>query len=269
MDPVRIMAEVTGAAVLALHHLNKSKAGDLGDRMLGARTFAAAARSVLGLLEDPDDPEERKKILTLAKANLTDRTKVPGISLTVESCTLQTEGGPTTTGAVQILGTDSRSTNDLLSALDDSDTDHDEAADWLRDYLTDKGGSAPRSEVLRDAKKEGHSESVLRRVCKKLKVKRKRQGFAAGSVWILPEFTIQEYVTEEEIPPSESNPETVVEFPLQAVLQETARECKVRNCTEPEALDVHLGGITWGVCEVHSSLSLAIRSRGDGLEVVA
>lgn len=269
LDLLAVVARNANCSVLALHHMNKSRVGDLGDRMTGARTFSNVARSVLGLHRDPEDPTERRKILTLAKANLTEKSSVPGILFTTDSCTVETEVGPTEVGAARILGVDSRTTNEILAALDALDgsgEDHDEATDWLRDYLTDKGGSAPRAEILRDAKKEGYTEAALRGPAKKLKVQKKRQGYQAGSVWILPEFVAD--------PPSEESPsgstsETVVEFPLQAVLQETARECKVRNCTEPEALDVHLGGITWGVCEVHSSLSLAIRSRGDGLEVVA
>ena len=269
MDPVRLMAESTGAAVLALHHLGKKNHGDLGDRMLGARTFAAAARSVLGVLVDPDDPEERRRVLTLAKANLTDRNKVPGISFTVESSHIETEEGLTEAGSVRILGTDTRSTTDLLAAGDDTEGTQDEVREWLLHYLMDQGGSALTAEILRDARREGFSDSSVKRAKSRLGAEHKRlPERGARTVWVLPEFAALPAPAEPE-PPSESTSETVVEFPLQAVLQETARECKVRNCTEPEALDVHLGGIVWGVCEVHSSLSLAIRSRGDGLEVVA
>lgn len=273
LDPLRRVAANAGCALLALHHLNKSGRGDLGDRMLGARTYAASARSVIGFTSDPDDKDGPKRFVSLAKANLSDRSHVPNLSVVLENRTVDTKVGPMDVGAARITGEDSRTLSEVLDALDrlaiPEKDDHDEEVEWLHDYLMACEGSARYPEILKAARKEGYSETSLKRAGRKLKVQKKRQGFGGGSFWILQEFDVQpepEETSTETATPATSE---VVDFPVQAVLEETARTCRVRNCEEPEFLDVRLGGLSWGVCEVHQSHELAIRSRGDGLEVIA
>ena len=62
------LAERTGAAVVAVRHLNKSPGANPLYRGLGSVGIIGAARSGLLLAPDPDDPQRR--ILALAKGNL-------------------------------------------------------------------------------------------------------------------------------------------------------------------------------------------------------
>lgn len=64
-----------------------------------------------------------------------------------------------------------------------------EAQEWLHDFLTDGGGSAPRSEIRKHAAKEGISNSAVDRAKVKLKIKSKTEGFGENrkATWYLPE----------------------------------------------------------------------------------
>jgi RecA-family ATPase len=57
LRPLVSLAESTGAAVLVVSHLNKGRGTDPVQRLGGSIGLAAAARSVLLLDRDPDDPD--------------------------------------------------------------------------------------------------------------------------------------------------------------------------------------------------------------------
>lgn len=261
LDPLRAIAEDTGAAILVLHHLNKSKGGDLGDRMLGARTFSAVARSVLGVVTDPDD--EGRKVLYVSRGNLCNSAEVPNALFAIQSVSVQTEDGPTLTGAVKILGEDHRSEAELTrdqSRSGDAEEELPEVSRWLRDYLTDKGGEAPRGDVVRAAKRDAYSESAVKRAAKRLNVESVRaKGMSAGTVWRLPPEA------------GAVLPPRPVTFPdTSPVLAESASEsCSVKNCDAEGTEEERLGGRTFPVCPAHYGLPLQIYSKDrDSLTIV-
>ena len=59
LSPLQRLAEETGAAVVVVAHLNKGQSSDPLQRLGGSIGLPAAARSVLLLARDPDDPDEQ------------------------------------------------------------------------------------------------------------------------------------------------------------------------------------------------------------------
>ena len=73
LAPLAALAEEQGTAVLLIAHLNKGRDADPLRRLGGSIGLAAAARSLLLLARDPDDPEGEtggKRVLAHAKSNL-------------------------------------------------------------------------------------------------------------------------------------------------------------------------------------------------------
>jgi hypothetical protein len=76
---------------------------------------------------------------------------------------------------------------DLLSGPvdDDEQTERDDAADWLCNYLTDseRGGTAERRQIVQAAKKDGIALRTLERARRRAGVNSERHGFGKGSWW--------------------------------------------------------------------------------------
>lgn len=70
LHPLSILAEDTGAAVVIVRHLTKSGAGPAVTRGGGSVGISGAARSVLVVATDPQDPAGERRIVASAKSNL-------------------------------------------------------------------------------------------------------------------------------------------------------------------------------------------------------
>jgi hypothetical protein len=73
LAPLSALAKETGAAILIVAHLNKGQSDDPLQRLGGSIGIAAAARSVLLLTRDPDDPDGEqgaRRVLAHVKSNL-------------------------------------------------------------------------------------------------------------------------------------------------------------------------------------------------------
>src|SRR5207249_11464451 len=82
LAPLARLAEETAAAVIAIVHLNKSEVPHVLGRVCGSVGFVAAARSVLLLGPDPDDPQGPTRVLAHAKSNLS--PLAPALRLRIE-----------------------------------------------------------------------------------------------------------------------------------------------------------------------------------------
>ena len=165
LDPISKLARDAEVTVLGITHVGKSRQGDFSDRVLGSRGFTGAARSVLALMKDPDDPEERRLCLGLQKSNYGNRHEVPTLSIEVQSATVPIGEETASVGKVVMLGETTRSISDLLADSDDlgERADRDEAEEWLRTYLEERGGEAQASDIRKDCQKDGISYDTLKR----------------------------------------------------------------------------------------------------------
>jgi hypothetical protein len=186
LEPLSAAADVTGAAVLGLIHVNKSTSGDPLTMLMASRAFAAVARFVLFCMVDPDD--ERRRLLGLAKSNL-GRSDLPTLAFEVETATVgSTAEGVVTTGRLAWLGDEDRTIREAIATTgregDKSATT--EAAEWLEDFLTAAGGEAPGADIKRAGAAAGHTADHLRRARERLRLNTVSAGFPRATTWRLP-----------------------------------------------------------------------------------
>jgi hypothetical protein len=156
LGALKASAERTGAAIILVRHLNKSPSANPLYRGLGSVGIIGAARSGLLLAADPDDPQRR--ILALAKGNLTRPPAslafrledVPGA--TVARVVWDGESPWTATQLLQVQG----------QAGDDGDVRRsviDDARAWLREALA--AGPRLARELRHEASERGIGRSAL------------------------------------------------------------------------------------------------------------
>src|SRR5205814_714322 len=161
--PFVALAERTGAAVIAIRHLNKNRTARAKHRGSGSIGIMGAVRSALLVGSDPDDPSRR--VIAPVKQNLCEAPPAVAFSLVPHAVRIVWSGETTHTAdglLVQPLRTDERAA-------------HGEAVEFLRAALAD--GERPASEVLREAAALGVAEITLRRARKAVGVQVRREGF--------------------------------------------------------------------------------------------
>jgi hypothetical protein len=173
--PLAAIAERQGCAIVALRHLGKSRGGGHAlNAGIGSIDFTAAARSVLLVGADPDEPNKRAIVQT--KNNLAPHG--PAVGFKLEN------------GQFYWTGESSLTAGRILSiASEDERSTVEEAAYFLRNTLED--GPVPTKEVKREARKAGISDATLRRAKDRLGVRAGKRGGHFGSneqcwVWFLP-----------------------------------------------------------------------------------
>ena len=101
-----------------------------------------------------------------------------------------TDEGPVWTGKLEWLAESNRSITEAVDAAAASAGDRtatSEAADWLRDYLTDQDTGCESATVKSAGKKAGHSVDALKRARKRLRVRCESSGFPRRTYWQLPQ----------------------------------------------------------------------------------
>ncbi|TVR25381.1 MAG: hypothetical protein EA387_04135 [Nitriliruptor sp.] len=189
LSPLAGLAHDTGAAVVAVAHLNKARTGDLYAAVSGSAGLFNAARSVLLVAPDPDaeDGDDTSRVLLHGKSNTSKlaparRFQVVGTTVTVGEVTIEVpriewgEEAPELTMA---------SVLDQATAEERSEADDAEA--WLVAALAN--GSRHASNLKADAKRDGIATRTLERAATRLKergqLRRYRDGFQAPYTWEL------------------------------------------------------------------------------------
>jgi len=166
------LAEKYKVAVICIRHLGKSQKDRAMYRGLGSIDFAAAARSVLLVGEDPSN--NQKRIMAHCKSSLAAK----GASIAFE---LSNDG-------FAWCGVSSLTAEDLVAAPrnEEEKSAVDEAEEFLREALAD--GGRPAKEVLKEAANAGINEKSLRRAMDggKIKVMKCRMGTfgKGGGFWV-------------------------------------------------------------------------------------
>ncbi len=178
LAPLSAMAERTGVAVLVVHHLNKGASANALYRAGGSLDFVAAARSVLGVVPDPNDPERR--LLVSVKVNIALRPA--GLGYRVKSVSALANSPPI------IAWDDEPVTVDPTTAFSGNETGEErgfrtELKEFLAEVLRD--GPVP-AEVVKVAIRDrlgGASETTIRKARMELKVRVRRIGFGPAGQW--------------------------------------------------------------------------------------
>jgi hypothetical protein len=174
--PLAAIAEHCGCALVAVRHLGKSRgSGHALNAGIGSIDFAAAARSVLLVGQDPDEPG--KRAIVQIKNNLAPHGEAVGYTL---------EGGQFYwTGA-----SDLTAGRILAPAVEDEERSSlAEAIAFLRTALSD--GARDAKVIEGEARQGGINPSTLRRAKTRLKVLSRKVGMPGAHfqkwVWELPD----------------------------------------------------------------------------------
>ena len=155
---LKSFAERTGVAVLAVTHFSKGTAGQNAVyRVMGSLAWSAAARSVIGVVKDPDD--KRRRIVLPVKSNIADDQS--GLAYRIgetEDHIAQLEFEPEAV---------SMSIDDLFNNSGYGEQIGN-AEDLLTEMLTN--GAKWQKDIEREADRRGITEKTLRRAKKELGV---------------------------------------------------------------------------------------------------
>jgi hypothetical protein len=188
LAPLAQMAERLDLAVLVVAHLTKDESANLLNRVNGAGAFVNAARSVMALARDPDDPDGEdgaERVLVHLRGNW--GRPVPSLSARVEETEIMLEDGTLTTiGCLRITGESGVSVEDLQGRRGDASRNEIEEA--IGAALAD--GPRPSREVKAEVKREmGCSEATVKRAAKRLldrdALVHESGGFPKTTIWRL------------------------------------------------------------------------------------
>ncbi|MFF0243968.1 bifunctional DNA primase/polymerase [Streptosporangium sandarakinum] len=188
LEPLVAVADRAGMAILGLIHHNKSGSSDPLQLVMASKAFTAVARSVHSVIKDPDDESEMRRLFGTPKNNL-GRTDLPTLAFTIVGHQIDTEEGPTSTGRLVWAGEVEGTIGDAMKRAQSSEEDRSagsEAADWLLDYLTSKGGTDDSATIKKEGAKAGHSHDALKRARKRIKAEYSQSGFPRRTYWTLP-----------------------------------------------------------------------------------
>jgi len=175
------LAEEFDVAVVCIRHLRKSGADKASHRGLGSIDFTAHARSVLLAGQDPNDPDTRA--IVHLKSSLAPEGPSVGYSLA--------------TGVFKWTGWTELGASDLF-APERKSSARDDAKLFLEDALA--VGPMRVDDAIQAAKKQGISESTLKRAKHDLGITAKKEGFGGNSNWIW------------EMPAKDTKPSNVASF---------------------------------------------------------
>ena len=174
LGPLAELAEKTGVALVAVDHLNKSKAGPAIYRSMGSIGFVGAARAVWGIVKDKQDPATR--LMVPIKCNLSPDTT--GMSYTV----MESPDFPNVPIIAWSRNVVKMTADEVMSGEREKDADqHCDVDAWLSEMLAD--GKMSVKDLQRVARDSGHHWRTVERSKGRLGVTSSREGFGPGAVW--------------------------------------------------------------------------------------
>ncbi|MFY9579821.1 MAG: AAA family ATPase [Gaiellaceae bacterium] len=188
LAPLSRLADDQKVAIVAVMHLNKAQGLSPLMRLSGSGAFGNAARSVLLLDRDPDDPDGEcgmRRVLANTKNNVaTEATsqlyRVAPIVLPATADEPEIE-----TSRLEFLGESEHSGRSLLAGVsEDERSDVEDAKEFLRAELAD-GARHRVDELLREARKLGFKDYTVQRARKKLGAQTEKADFGRGWEWWL------------------------------------------------------------------------------------
>jgi hypothetical protein len=182
--PLHRLAEETGAAVLVVAHLNKGESSDPLQRIGGSIGLAAAARSVLLVATDPDDPDGvsgRRRVLAHVKSNIGPLAESRQLVIETARAAM---GAPT--ARIKDAGASAYSASELL-AVDPPERGGKltEAVQFLQSEL--RHGPRLATELEEEAAKHDISKKTLFRAKTRIGVVSGKAEFSGRWSWELPD----------------------------------------------------------------------------------
>jgi hypothetical protein len=178
LAPLMVIAMQTGVAILAVNHLTKKVEGPAVYRSLGSIGMAAAARSVLAVVHDPNSDHER--VLVPVKSNVAGGLCGWRYALV--------DQGATSQPILEWRGPASDDTAEeyMRAAGEGRDLVLLHALDWLKQRLAD--GPVPTAELITEARRQEISRRTLFRAKDRLNILGGRRDHEGSTqyLWWLP-----------------------------------------------------------------------------------
>lgn len=189
LAPLHRMAEQRRCAVLGTLHLNKKDSASIVSRISASIGFQGAARSIMLLARDPEDPEgERGVMRVLAHVKCNYAPLAVSLSMRVEGGTVASDDAERIeTSRIVVVGESLLQASDLLVSTDAVGDDReqrparDAAVDFLRQELAE--GRRPAGDLLRSAARLGISGRTIDRAKRELRVVAEREGYGSDGTW--------------------------------------------------------------------------------------
>lgn len=194
LAPLGELAARHSLAVVCVTHLNKGGPGKAGAgeamlRVTGSLAFVAASRAAYIVTRDADHPDRR--LFLPSKTNIA-KDDMPGLAFTIESCFLPGDvetcrvawlPDPVTITADEAMAATTPNANPATQS------ESADAAEWLKEMLTEAGGEMSKSDVMNAAKDAGYKERTVYRVRRAAGISTTSAGFGKDkrSIWRLDE----------------------------------------------------------------------------------
>ena len=190
LEPLVAAADQHHFTILGLAHFTKSGAADPLARLAGSGAFGQLIRSMIAFAKRENEDGDPEFVMSLEKNNL-GRLELPSHTYTIQSCTVDTDEGPSFVSRFVIGAETTGSVRDAMredNLPDSSRAETSETVMWLRGHLTDAGGTDDARDIRKCARKDGISDSALYRARTKLGVTAQSSGFGKDrrSFWSLP-----------------------------------------------------------------------------------
>jgi hypothetical protein len=189
LEPLVAAADKHRFTILGLAHFTKAGGTDPLARVAGSGAFGQLIRCLIAFARDEDEQGDDRFVMSLEKNNL-GRLGLPSHQYAIQSATIDTPEGPSYVSRF-VLGTEvTTSVRDVMRAEGEPDVGREEtneAAVWLRGYLTDLGGEADSKEIKEHARGAGFSGSAMDRAKRRLKLTSTNSGFGKEkrAIWSL------------------------------------------------------------------------------------
>ena len=178
-----MIAEETACAMALVGHLNKTPSRDAYIRVANSVAFYNAARSVVLITPDPNEPEQHR-LVSQVKANYARLGAVQ--RHVIEEILVDPDGAKISTSRMRFVEfAEDIDRNDVLSERRDRESADEKlttAVVWLIRALVD-GDWHDSAGLKALAGSEGISERTLKRAAQELGVEHERRGFPSSTYW--------------------------------------------------------------------------------------
>lgn len=192
LDPLAAMAETTGAVILGIAHFGKGTGTDAASLISGSGAFKDVPRAIFGFVRDTHE-RGQQRVMSQVKNSL-GRDDLPSLTYEIVTATVPTSSGDAVTARFAFTGTSDRTVEEILRDKGQPDEYASEAAQFVAEYLRDRGGCAGAADIKKAGITAGFNDSALNRAKKSLKIKPVKSGMNGGWAWALPD-TLPEAVT--------------------------------------------------------------------------
>ena len=186
LEPLAGIAQRTNVVMLAIAHLRKGEAADVGSMITGSGAWYDVPRAVISFARDAHTGES---VLSQEKSNY-GTVDIPSLSYRVASIPTTVAGEATEIARFELLGESRRSTADIMADNADGTGPHSDAIEALREHLLQQGGSDTADackKLLAQFDITQTNSRALAKIRDAIGANIRRTGFGGKVYWVMEE----------------------------------------------------------------------------------